>query len=157
VTPALRPKAEQDLFLREKLSAPAAQSAILAWAVRGCRDWLEHGLGTCAAVEVSTAEYRESQDRVAGFFSERCYFGPAERVAVKAIGAAYCAWCDENHVRQPLTAKELASGSESAGAVPARWRASGTGEVCASCETTRSRRRAGHRDRTGHVFPKTLP
>jgi len=106
VTPALRPKAEQDLFLREKLSAPAAQSAILAWAVRGCRDWLEHGLGTCAAVEASTAAYHEEQDRSGGFLRDCCRFGTVERVATKELTRAYLRWCEDENTK-PLSGKDL--------------------------------------------------
>jgi putative DNA primase/helicase len=53
------PKDRQDPLMREKLQAPDVQAAVLAWAVRGCAEWQARGLGTCAAVERSSAAYRE--------------------------------------------------------------------------------------------------
>jgi putative DNA primase/helicase len=73
--------------LREELSG------VLKWAVRGCVEWFEHGLGTAAAVEAATAEYREETDVVDRFFEDVCVFGPEETVAKKDLFEAWEAWC----------------------------------------------------------------
>lgn len=100
------PPEKRDPTMRERLRAPDVQQAILSWAVEGCLAWQRHGLGTCRAVEVSTAEYREDMDRAASFFAERCWFGAAE-ITSKELREGYEAWCRENGVRHPLTSKEL--------------------------------------------------
>jgi putative DNA primase/helicase len=103
------PKARQDPTMRARLREPVARAAILAWAVRGCLDWQANGIGTCAAVERSTAEYRDDMDRLAGFFEERCVFEPEARVQRSALRHAYEAWCKENGIRSPLAGKEFAA------------------------------------------------
>jgi putative DNA primase/helicase len=100
---------KRDPNMREKLRAPAVQRAILAWAVEGCLTWQRQGVGTCEAVDASTAEYREDMDRVAGFFAERCVLEPDAKVANKELREAYETWCRENGVRAPLSGKEFAS------------------------------------------------
>lgn len=49
------------------LAAPENAAAILAWAVEGCKRWQEKGIGTSNAVDVSTSDYREENDWLAGF------------------------------------------------------------------------------------------
>lgn len=101
------PKDRQDPLMRDKLRAPEVQSAILAWAVKGCLDWQKHGIGTCAAVERSSAEYRNEMDRAAGFFADRCVFETYARVTMRELRDAYEEWCKENGVRHPLSASDL--------------------------------------------------
>jgi len=64
-------KPEQpDRQLEAKLKAEWGQ--ILAWAIRGCREWLEGGLERPQAVLAATKEYFEEQDLVGQWFEERC-------------------------------------------------------------------------------------
>jgi len=100
-------KDRQDPTMRAKLREPGVRSAILAWAVRGCLAWQKTGIGTCAAVESSTAEYRSDMDRIAGFFDECCSFESSARVQRSFLREAYDRWCKENGVKVPLTGKEL--------------------------------------------------
>lgn len=102
------PKDRQDPTMRSRLREPAARAAILAWAVQGCLAWQKEGIGTCAAVEASTAEYRAESDRVAGFLAERCSFGEGNRANTSALRHAYVEWCQEQGIRTPLTAREFA-------------------------------------------------
>lgn len=102
------PKGRQDPQMREKLKASDVRAAVLAWAVQGCLMWQRDGLGTCSAVERSSAEYRAEMDRLAGFFEERCVFGPVERVETSTLRIAYESWCRENGVKAPVNAKEFA-------------------------------------------------
>ena len=46
-----------DKTLEEKLKAELP--GILNWALDGLRDWQQHGLGPCAAVDTATEEYRQ--------------------------------------------------------------------------------------------------
>jgi putative DNA primase/helicase len=74
--------------LREELSG------VLAWAVKGCVEWREHGLGTSAAVDAATAEYRSETDVIERFFQDECEFGPDKRVTRTALFEAWESWCD---------------------------------------------------------------
>ena len=65
---------EVDPQLRDKLIAEAP--GILAWAVRGCLDWQQHGLGTAPEIEQATQAYRASQDVLAEFAADHLVFGP---------------------------------------------------------------------------------
>jgi putative DNA primase/helicase len=56
---------EVDRELGEHLKAEA--TGILAWAVRGCADWLKHGLTIPAAVADASQNYRESMDTFTDF------------------------------------------------------------------------------------------
>src|SRR5215208_5596581 len=76
--------------LREELPG------VLAWAVRGCLEWVEGGLGSAAAVEAATAAYRAETDVIERFFEDVCVFGPGYRVGKKDLFEAYEAWCTEN-------------------------------------------------------------
>jgi putative DNA primase/helicase len=85
-----------DTSLPEKLREEL--SGVLTWAVRGCVDWFEHGLGTSAAVEAATAEYREDTDVVDRFFRDVCEFGPDKWVWTKDLFAAWESWCYDEGV-----------------------------------------------------------
>jgi putative DNA primase/helicase len=62
---------------------------VLAWAVRGCVDWGDGGLGTAAAVDRATAEYRAETDVIERFFEDVCEFGPEKRVTRTALFEAW--------------------------------------------------------------------
>jgi phage/plasmid-associated DNA primase len=81
-----------DTKLPEKLRKELP--GVLAWAVRGCVDWHDGGLGTAAAVERATAAYREETDVIERFFADECEFGPDKRVTRKALFEAWERWCD---------------------------------------------------------------
>jgi putative DNA primase/helicase len=96
--------------VRRVLTDPKqAGPAVLAWAVRGCLEWQQDGLGTCAAVQASTDLYRGEMDRIAGFFDSCCAFGEGLRVRRKELSEAYMQWCKENGVRAPLTSRDIAT------------------------------------------------
>lgn len=83
---------------------------ILAWAVRGCRQWLESGLKDPPVVMGATAEYRRSEDRLSAFFDERCVIEDAATVTALDVFNAYLAWCrdsGEESVSQKTFGAEL--------------------------------------------------
>jgi putative DNA primase/helicase len=75
--------------LREELPG------VLAWAVRGCVEWVKEGLGTASAVESATAAYRAETDLLEQFFQECCYFFPEGRVSKRDLYKAWEDWADE--------------------------------------------------------------
>ena len=90
------PENKQDKQLTEKLVAE--WPGILAWAVRGCRDWQQRecDLALPEAVQLATAEYRNDSDHVGDFISERCSIWPANqrmKTAKERIYSAYTDWC----------------------------------------------------------------
>lgn len=96
------PEEEQDRELADKLREEL--TGILAWAVRGCYDWQENGLGMPAEVKNATAAYRDEMDVVGEFMSE-CTYEPkpgtdpteAAGVTVKAndLYKEYQEWCED--------------------------------------------------------------
>lgn len=68
---------------------------ILARLVKGCIDWQESGLRPPKAVEDATSEYREAQDRIAGFLADRCDAAPNYSCRVSSLYDAYKRWCAE--------------------------------------------------------------
>ena len=91
------PEAERDPLLTKKLAGELP--GILAWAVRGCLAWREHGLGMPAEVLAATASYREEMDRFGGFFDEICVLEKGATVTAKELYEAYQRWCEANGER----------------------------------------------------------
>lgn len=85
---------ERDLELGERLRAE--RPGILAWAVAGCRSWLEHGLPTPPAVAEATAEYRAEMDVVGRFLADCCADAPDGEVSSSELFTRYGYWCSEN-------------------------------------------------------------
>ena len=73
---------------------------ILAWAVRGCQQWQERGLGEPEAVREATGAYREEMDLLAGFLAECCRMEPVAEARASDLYLAYQAWCQENGERE---------------------------------------------------------
>jgi putative DNA primase/helicase len=87
-------KEEQDPSLFEKLRQELP--GILAWAVKGCLDWQEHGLDEPEEVRKATDAYRAEMDVLAAFLDECCMLSPSARTRAKALYAAYRGWCEAN-------------------------------------------------------------
>jgi putative DNA primase/helicase len=96
--------------LREELPG------VLAWAVMGCVEWYQHGLGTAEAVEKATAAYRTETDILERFMSERCEFGPDKSVTKADLYEAYEQWCAEED-EEPKTIKTFGSTMKEKGIV----------------------------------------
>jgi putative DNA primase/helicase len=103
------PEAERDPRLEERLAQELP--GILAWAVRGCSEWLEDGAGRkgLAApdrVREATANYREEEDLVGGFLEDRCVLGLSHRVQQPVLFESFCSWCQENK-DEPLKKRDF--------------------------------------------------
>jgi putative DNA primase/helicase len=86
------PEVERDGQLFEKLIAE--KEGILAWMVRGCRNWQGKDLGVPDAVRAATGEYRKAEDVIAPFIEECCVVGNGERVAKGILYKTYQQWCE---------------------------------------------------------------
>jgi len=98
------PPEKRDPKLAETLRSETP--GILAWLVRGCREWQARGLGLPAAVLGATSSYRADEDLVGKFLIEKCALeelvqGRAAETftAWKPLFAEYTKWCGENQTR----------------------------------------------------------
>jgi putative DNA primase/helicase len=109
------PEPERDPTLKQRLQAdPDIQTAILAWAIEGCRAWQEQGLNIPERVKLYTEEYREENDPFADFFDERCLFEPTALVRRSELRRAYEQWARTNG-EWVQTAKTLATALKTRG------------------------------------------
>ena len=99
------PEYEQDKKLPEKLREELP--GILAWAVRGCLDWQQDGLGNPDEVKAATADYRSEQDMLGGFLEECCTLAPNCKAKASDLLAAYHEWTGDKHVSQQRLGKAL--------------------------------------------------
>jgi putative DNA primase/helicase len=88
------PEAEQDKGLPEKLREELP--GILAWIVRGCREWQRDGLGEPEEVRSATTSYRADMDVLAGFIEDRCVVDLDAWTKFADLYAGYQDWCDES-------------------------------------------------------------
>lgn len=72
---------------------------ILAWAVRGCQEWLKQGLETPETVKSATADYLEEMDTFSHFIGDCCIQGAQYIATGKQLWNAYQGWCDANNER----------------------------------------------------------
>lgn len=85
-------RGKEDKLLGDTLKAEAP--GILAWAVRGCQAWLNHGdLITPAAVQKATDDYRLESDVIGQFLEECTIEKPDGRISGSSLYAAYKKWC----------------------------------------------------------------
>lgn len=87
------PEPERDRKLLAKLDKE--KQGILAWAVRGCIDWVAQGLGEPEEVKAATNEYKCEMDFMASFFSDCCCLEDRAKATAKELYEAYTAWCSE--------------------------------------------------------------
>lgn len=96
----------EDKELDGKLQAEAP--GILNWAIRGCQDWQAYGLGTAAAIQVATNEYRQDEDLLGAFLEERCTLtGEIKRDQLRTAYEAYCKQIGEKPLAANVLGKRL--------------------------------------------------
>lgn len=86
------PDDQQDKDLAQKLRAELP--GILAWCVRGCLDWQQHGLGQPQEIKNATDEYRQGQDVLSAFIAEKCVVLTGVKVKAGDLYEAYRSWCE---------------------------------------------------------------
>ncbi len=87
------PEAEQDKRLAAKLRAELP--GILAWIVRGHRDYQREGLGEPEEVRAATTSYRTEMDVLAAFVADRCVVDPDAWARFSDLWAEWQGWCEE--------------------------------------------------------------
>jgi putative DNA primase/helicase len=87
------PAAEIDKDLPSKLRTEL--SGILAWMVRGCREWQSHGLDIPPSIAAATAEYKHDMDVLANFFEDCCTMDSSQKVPLGQLFEAFRTWCSE--------------------------------------------------------------
>src|ERR1019366_3873729 len=98
------PEEELDKKLGEKLLGELP--GILAWAVRGCLEWQENGLGVPSEVSAATETYRQDSDVLGAFIEDCCVQKPDIKVPVATLYYAYEQWCKQN-VEKPLAKRDF--------------------------------------------------
>ena len=98
------PEADRRADLREACLLPELPG-ILAWAVDGCRDWLERGrkLDPPAGVLAATSEYRSEMDTFAEFLADCCTVAPHASASASALYQTYTAWAQADGQARPMT------------------------------------------------------
>ena len=96
------PERDIDPDLPSKLEAELP--GILAWAVKGCLDWQEHGLREPAAVTSATANYRHDQDILGDFIEDCCILEILATIPKSDLKDLYGKWCQDNSI-EPVTQK----------------------------------------------------
>jgi putative DNA primase/helicase len=102
------PAARKNKAVKERLSDQAdAGPAILAWIVQGALEWQKQALGVPAAVRRSSEAYQSEMNTFSQFLLDVCKFEGRACVAKKEFREAYEAWCKENGVKYPLSARDV--------------------------------------------------
>lgn len=111
-----------DRQLEVKLQAEWGQ--ILAWAIRGCRDWLEGGLTRPVAVQTATKEYFADQDLYGQWFEERCEMTPGR---FDTCAKFYADWVEfaKQHGEEPGSNKSFGQMMKKRGFVSESMRSAG--------------------------------
>lgn len=87
------PKEKRDHDLPARLKDEA--SGILNWALRGLRDYQDHGLGEPLAVDEATEQYRQDQDVLGHFIDAKLTVDPDSEVRSSELYRAYKVWAQE--------------------------------------------------------------
>jgi putative DNA primase/helicase len=103
---------KKDKDLPQKLRAELP--GILAWAVRGCLDWQEMGLGEPRIVTEATEEYRGEQDTLGDFLAVGCILDPKAKSKARDLYLAYHGWAQEQKL-DPLSEKSFSTQLEGRG------------------------------------------
>jgi putative DNA primase/helicase len=82
---------QRDPRLLDKLKGESG--AILAWMVRGCKEWQQRGLRPPDAVMHATSSYRSESDTVGRFIEECCTRAAGVFVKKGDLHEAYSSWC----------------------------------------------------------------
>jgi putative DNA primase/helicase len=88
------PASQREEGLAQRLRSEA--EGILAWAVAGAQLWYEDGLGSCAAVDAATQEYKAGQDVLAAFLADRCVVAADAEAGGGELYKSFAEWAKDN-------------------------------------------------------------
>ena len=111
------PEPERDRHLLEKLKEELP--GIMAWAVRGCLEWIKNGIGEPEEVKAATQDYRNEMDVLSQFISDCCVEKDSVKALFKDLYQTYGRWCDLNG-EQALTKRIFGSKLKENGYKPVR-------------------------------------
>jgi len=90
--------------------------AVIAWAVKGAVDYFSEGLGVePEAIQIATAEYKETQDLLLDFIEDCCVLNPYAECSNTDLRKTYEDWCEDNGVKRPLSPKKMSGELQSKG------------------------------------------
>jgi P4 family phage/plasmid primase-like protien len=122
IIPFITKPDKPDRQLQVKLKDEWGQ--ILAWAIRGCRDWLANGLARPDAVLTATTEYFADQDLAGQWFEERCELTPGRFDTCAKFYADWVAFAKE-HGEEPGSNKSFGQMMRKRGFVAQSMRSAG--------------------------------
>ena len=102
-------KEERDGEFKRKLLAEGP--GILAWMVRGCVDWQQHGLAVPPEVTADLAEYRSEMDVLADWVEDKCLVHPNYWATSSDLYESYTAWAEESGLKDKEVLKQRTFGS----------------------------------------------
>lgn len=91
---------QKDPLLPAKLMAE--KNGILAWMIRGAKEWLEKGLVTPDVVKRATVAYKEEMNELGDFLETFTWRGEGLSCAAGGLYAKYREWAESRHDR-PMT------------------------------------------------------
>jgi putative DNA primase/helicase len=113
----------QDKELTEKLKAELP--GILNWAIEGCLEWQEKGLGEPEKVRAATLAYRLESDVLGNFLDQETADEKNEEVMAKDLWGVYNRWCDSEGVK-PMSQTALGRKLSERGYMKRRIHGNGT-------------------------------
>lgn len=113
------PPEERDGKLGAKLMAELP--GILNWAIGGCLEWQQRGLGVPQAVADATEEYRQEQDILAVFLEDQCVIERTASAPTSALYKAYTTWCEAGGTK-PIASQAFGRRLTERGMTPGRGR-----------------------------------
>jgi putative DNA primase/helicase len=119
------PDYEKDKALAQKLKAEAP--GILAWCVRGCRDWQRDGMAEPDEVRAATEAYRKEQDTIEEFLHDCCVLNDQLSAQAGKLLEAYTAWSGEKISAKAFRQKLNDKGYHSERGVTGHYRYKGIG------------------------------
>lgn len=143
-----------DKKLAEKMVAEGA--GILAWAVRGCRQWMAEGLGEPPEISQANLAWREHDDPLKDFLDDCCAIEVDAWVRIAELSDTYAWWCRKNHERFPLGREQFNERIHSKGYRPSRSRRSADGKQMRTIEGLRVREEIAKQVRDSSGLHRTL-
>lgn len=111
------PQEDRDSRLTEKLRAEFP--GILAWAIRGCLEWQQHGLNPPAIVLNATADYLAGEDAIGRWLDDDCTRDQELWTSGAALFLDYKSWCERTG-EKPRSPKTLTQALEGRGILQKR-------------------------------------
>ena len=118
--PVSIPPERRDRQLLSRLRA-SELPGILAWLVRGCIAWQQHGLVEPRGIQIATADYKREEDVLGMWLDDCCRLDPETWQATTSLYESYTAWCKAEGIERPWTRKSwFARLTEREGIEPAK-------------------------------------